>query len=84
MSNLVTFLKSNGINTNVGKFEFIRAIGEGGNSFVYLFKKEFSKKLYMITITVFLTLLCIINSSYYNYFSSYTSISQLVTTKYLG
>ena len=53
-------------------------------SFVYLFKKEFSKKLYMITITVFLTLLCIINSSYYNYFSSYTSISQLVTTKYLG
>ena len=40
MSNLVTFLKSNGINTNVGKFEFIRAIGEGGNSFVYLFKKK--------------------------------------------
>ena len=40
MSNLVTFLKSNGINTNVGKFEFIRAIGEGGNSFVYLFKKN--------------------------------------------
>ena len=53
-------------------------------SFVYLFKKEFSKKLYLISITVFLTLLCIINSSYYNYFSSYTSISQLVTTKYLG
>lgn len=40
MSNLVTFLKYNGINTNIGKFEFIRAIGEGGNSFVYLFKKN--------------------------------------------
>jgi hypothetical protein len=40
MNNLVKFLKSNGINTNVGKFEFIKVIGEGGNSFVYLFKKN--------------------------------------------
>lgn len=40
MSSLVSYIKSHGIDTNVGKFEFIKILGEGGNSYVYLFKKN--------------------------------------------
>lgn len=46
MSKLVDYLKSNGIDTNVGKFNFDKQLGEGGNSYVYLFNKD--KKQFVI------------------------------------
>ncbi|HDR1414311.1 TPA: protein kinase [Pasteurella multocida] len=43
MSNLVKHLKNNGIDTNIGKFSFDKQLGEGGNSYVYLFIKNNKK-----------------------------------------
>jgi serine/threonine protein kinase len=37
--NLVSYFKSNKLNTGVGDFEFVKQLGQGGNATVYSFKK---------------------------------------------
>lgn len=37
---LVNYFKSNGLNTNIGSFDFVGQIGQGGNALVYEFKKN--------------------------------------------
>lgn len=43
-----------------------------------LFKRK-NRQKFLITISIILTLVCIINSIYYNYYSSFASISMLAT-----
>ncbi|MCS4533494.1 serine/threonine-protein kinase [Neisseria montereyensis] len=40
---LVQYLKDNGLETNLCKFDYIRQLGEGGNSYVYLFQYNETK-----------------------------------------
>lgn len=59
-------------------FAFVIIIGSIG----YLFKNR-GKLVYWSIVTVVCMLICIINSSYYNFYSSYASISLLSTTKFI-
>ena len=49
-------------------------------SFSYLFKKK--KYNYLRDFTIFLTILCVINSAYYTYYTSFTSVTLLSILKY--
>ena len=51
-------------------------------SFSYLFKNK-GKYRYLLTWTIIMTLLCIINSCYYTFYTSFTSISLLSTLKFI-
>lgn len=50
--------------------------------FSYLFKKAKSRMIYLSVLTVFFTALCVINSIYYNFYSSFASISLLSNLKF--
>jgi len=60
-------------------FAFVVIIG----SFGFLFKKV-GRILYYFLITVILTALCMINSSYYTFYTSFSSISLISTIKFIG
>lgn len=50
-------------------------------SFCFLFKEK-NRFKYLLTANIILTLICIINSVYYTFYTSFTSISLLSTSKY--
>ena len=52
-------------------------------SFVYLFKPK-HRFTYLISFSIFFTVLCIINSIYYTFYTSFASISMLSLTQYIG
>ena len=52
-------------------------------SFCYLFKKK-NRFYYLFAVTILLTAICIINSSYYGFYNSFTSVSFLSMTVYIG
>ncbi len=62
----------------LGDFSFILLIG----SISYLLKDKY-KFTYMFSITFILSLICLINSSYYTNYTSFASISQLSTMKFI-
>lgn len=55
-------------------FSFLLAV----SLFSLLFKRE-KRIRYFMTVTIILTIVCIINSVYYNYYSSFASVSLLAT-----
>ena len=60
-------------------FAFVVIVG----SFGFLFKNR-GRKIYYLTITIILTAICMINSSYYTFYTSFSSISLLSTLKFIG
>ena len=52
-------------------------------SFSFLFKKEKSRKRYIIGFSIFSTVLCIVHSMYYTYYDSFASISLLATSTFV-
>ena len=52
-------------------------------SFSFLFKKEKSRKRYIICFSIFSTVLCIVHSMYYTYYDSFASISLLATSTFV-
>ena len=52
-------------------------------SFVYLFKPK-NRFTYLFICNVFLTAICMINSVYYTFYTSFASISMLALTQYIG
>lgn len=51
-------------------------------SFSYFLKKK-ARFIYLITTTIIMTLICIINSAYYTFYTSFSSISLLSTVKFI-
>lgn len=52
-------------------------------AFGYLFKPK-NRFAYYMTLTIFLTAICMINSVYYTFYTSFASISMLSLTQYIG
>ena len=52
-------------------------------SFGYLFKPK-HRFAYYISISIFLTAICMINSVYYTYYTSFASLSMISLTQYVG
>ena len=52
-------------------------------AFAYLLKPK-NRPLYYMSFTIFFTLICIINSIYFTYYSSFASLSMLGLMKYVG
>lgn len=52
-------------------------------SVTFLFKKENSRRKYMIAFSIFTAILCIIHSVYYTYYASFASISLLATSTFV-
>ncbi len=65
------------LDTLLADFSFILIIG----SFSFFMKKR--KYGYLRFMTIFLSLICIINSAYYTYYTSFTSITHLLMLKYM-
>jgi len=53
-------------------------------TFAYLFKSGKKQYRYLVTISILLTIICIVNSAYYNYYTSFTSFSLLSTLSQLA
>ena len=53
-------------------------------SFVYLFKKNKSKVIYLSFLTFLFTAICTINSVYYTYYTSFASFSMLSLTQFIA
>ena len=51
-------------------------------AFAYLFKPK-NRFTYFMSITIFLTLICIINSIYYTFYTSFASLSMIALVKYV-
>lgn len=60
-------------------FAFVVIIG----SFSFLFRSR-GRAIYYFVVTVILTALCMINSSYYTFYTSFSSISLISTLKFIG
>ena len=52
-------------------------------SFVYLFKPK-NRFTYLLSMNIFLTAICVINSVYYTFYTSFASVSMLSLTQYIG
>ena len=53
------------------------------SSFMFLFKSEKKKKKYLIVLSIITSLICLINSVYYTYYSSFVSVSLLATATFV-
>lgn len=62
----------------IADFAFVVLIG----SFTYLFNEK-GKFIYMAIITTLLSLICVLNSSYYTFYTSFSSISLLSTARFI-
>ncbi len=60
-------------------FAFVVILG----SFGFLFRSK-GRSIYYFVVTLILTTLCMINSSYYTFYTSFSSISLLSTLKFIG
>lgn len=65
----------------IADLAFILFVG----SFVYLIKPNHHKKrfIYLLIVAFLLTLICIINSIYYTFYTSFSSISLIATSKFI-
>ena len=52
-------------------------------SFSFLFKPK-NRFTYLLSFSIFLTLICIINSVYYTFYTSFASVSMLSLTQYIS
>ncbi len=64
--------------TILADLTFVLLIG----SFTHLFREQ-GKFIYMFIVTVLLSAICVINSSYYTFYSEFSSISQLSTAQFI-
>lgn len=53
------------------------------SSFMFLFKKDKSRKKYLVGLSIFTTIVLIIHSVYYTYYDSFASISLLATSAFV-
>lgn len=53
------------------------------SSFMFLFRKNSKRKKYLLILSVFTTLVCIIHSVYYTYYDSFASVSLLATSTFV-
>ena len=53
------------------------------SSFMFLFKKDKSRKKYLVFLSIVISLVCVINSVYYTYYDSFVSISLLATATFV-
>lgn len=53
------------------------------SSFMFLFKKDKTKRKYLVGLSLFISILCIIHSVYYTYYDSFASISLLATSTFV-
>lgn len=60
-------------------FAFVLIVG----SFGFLFKNR-GRYIYYLVVTIILTAICMINSSYYTFYTSFSSISLISTLKFIG
>lgn len=60
-------------------FVIVLAIG----SIVFLLKKDKSKIVYLTTISIIFVILCVINSMYYTFYTSFASVSLLATSVFI-
>ena len=51
-------------------------------SFAFLFHEK-GRYVYMLLITIFLTFICVLNSAYYTFYTSFSSISLLSTARFI-
>lgn len=66
------------LETILADFSFVVIIG----SFSYFFKKN-GKAIYLIVWTFILSIICLINSAYYTFYTSFSSISLLSTARFI-
>ena len=52
-------------------------------AFAYLFKQK-NRFTYLLCMNIFLTGICIVNSVYYTFYTSFASVSMLSLTQYIG
>ena len=57
---------------------FILIVG----SFCYFFNEK-GKFIYLLIVTIFLSAICVLNSSYYTFYTSFSSISLLATARFI-
>ncbi len=62
----------------IADLSFVVLIG----SFSYFFNEK-GKFIYMLIITIFLSAICVLNSSYYTFYTSFSSISLLSTARFI-
>ena len=73
----------------VGNFYYVKPlIADLGmlfilSSFMFLFKTSKRRKKYLIVLSLVTTLICIIHSIYYTYYSSFASVSLLATSTFV-
>lgn len=53
-------------------------------SFMFLFRTKKQRKKYLFILSIFTTIICIVNSIYYGYYNSFVSVSLLATSAFLG
>lgn len=53
------------------------------SSFMFLIKSDKGKKKYLVVLSFVVTILCLINSMYYTYYSSFVSVSLLTTATFI-
>ena len=53
-------------------------------SFMFLFRNKKQRKKYLFALAIFTTIICVVNSIYYSYYSSFVSVSLLATSAFLG
>ena len=74
---------------SVGNFLYVKPlIADLGmlfifSSFMFLFKSENKRKKYLVVMSFVTTLICVINSAYYSYYDSFSSISLLATSTFV-
>lgn len=75
------FTVNNGLDPRplIQDFVVILAVG----SIVFLFKKDRTKLVYLTTISIICVILCVINSMYYTFYTSFASVSLLATSVFV-
>ena len=53
------------------------------SSFMFLFKSDKKKKRYLLVLSILLSIICVIHSLYYTYYSSFASVSLLATSTFV-
>ena len=53
------------------------------SSFMFLFKSDVRRRRYLIVLSLVLSIICIIHSIYYTYYSSFASVSLLATSTFV-
>ena len=75
------FTVNNGLDPRplIQDFVVILAVG----SIVFLFKKDRTKLIYLTVVSIICVILCVINSMYYTFYTSFASVSLLATSVFV-